>query len=189
MDRLHVSQLSYQSLRQSLRHWDCIAPHCGSFTNIYRWDKDLFPDTKAFLQALKDRNLVTALNMHPADGVRKFEEPYEAMSKALGRDPSTGVPIPFECTNKEFLERYFTDLHHPLEDEVPGSMPFQWIDWQQGPHSEVEGIDPLWVLNHFHWIDSGRNGARRFTFSRFAGPGSHRYPCGFSGVSAWGTAS
>ena len=37
------------------------------------------------------------------------------------------------------------------------------------------------MLNHFHYLDSGRNGHRPLTFSRYAGPGSHRYPIGFSG--------
>ena len=50
-----------------------------------------------------------------------------------------------------------------------------------------QGIDPLWMLNHFHFLDSGREGRRPLTFSRYAGPGSHRYPVGFSGdtVISW----
>lgn len=49
--------------------------------------------------------------------------------------------------------------------------------------TKTPGIDPLWMLNHFHFLDSGRNSNRPLTFSRYAGPGSHRYPVGFSGVS------
>ncbi len=43
------------------------------------------------------------------------------------------------------------------------------------------------MLNHFHFLDSGRDGRRPMTFSRYAGPGSHRYPVGFSGdtVVSW----
>jgi hypothetical protein len=89
-------------------------------------------------------------------------------------------PIPFECADKKFFSEYLKQLHHPLEDE---GVDFWWLDWQQGPHSEVKGVDPLWVLNHYHFLDSGRKNDRRFTFSRYAGPGSHRYPIGFSGVS------
>jgi alpha-glucosidase (family GH31 glycosyl hydrolase) len=161
-----------------------------------RWNKELFPDHVAFLKDLRDRKLKTTLNTHPADGVRAFEKPYEAMCKALGRDSSKGVvrpkplplarcptdnqPIPFECADKKFFDEYLKLLHHPLEDE---GVDFWWLDWQQGPHSEIKGVDPLWVLNHYHFLDSGRKGDRRFTFSRYAGPGSHRYPIGFSGVS------
>ncbi|MGY4645517.1 TIM-barrel domain-containing protein [Cellulomonas sp. URHB0016] len=51
----------------------------------------------------------------------------------------------------------------------------------------MTGIDPLWMLNHFHFLDSARDGRRPLTFSRYAGPGSHRYPVGFSGdtVVSW----
>ena len=37
------------------------------------------------------------------------------------------------------------------------------------------------MLNHYHYLDSMRGGKRGLTFSRYSGPGSHRYPIGFSG--------
>ena len=152
----------------------------GTAWTGYTWDKELFPDHVTFLEELRKRKLKTTLNVHPADGVRAYEKPYAAMCKAMSRDASKGVPVPFECADKKFFAEYFKQLHHPLEDE---GVDFWWIDWQQGPHSEVETVDPLWMLNHYHFIDSGRKGERRFTFSRYAGPGSHRYPVGFSAVS------
>lgn len=42
-------------------------------------------------------------------------------------------------------------------------------------------MDPLWLLNHLHILDISRNGKRPMFFSRYSGPGSHRYPVGFSG--------
>ncbi|WIB35618.1 TIM-barrel domain-containing protein [Curtobacterium sp. MCJR17_043] len=43
------------------------------------------------------------------------------------------------------------------------------------------------MLNHFHLLDSARDGGGGMTFSRYAGPGSHRYAVGFSGdaVVSW----
>ena len=43
------------------------------------------------------------------------------------------------------------------------------------------------MLNHYHYLDNKRDGNRSLTFSRYAGPGSHRYPIGFSGdtVVSW----
>ena len=87
-------------------------------------------------------------------------------------------PIAFDVTDREFLAAYFEVLHRALERE---GVDFWWIDWQSGPHSRVAGIDPLWMLNHFHFLDNARDGKRPLTFSRYAGPGSHRYPVGFSG--------
>ena len=58
---------------------------------------------------------------------------------------------------------------------------FWWLDWQQGTVTKIPGLDPLWMLNHYHYLDSVWKGKRQLTFSRYAGPGSHRYPIGFSG--------
>lgn len=42
-------------------------------------------------------------------------------------------------------------------------------------------LDPLWLLNHYHYQDSCKNAEGGVILSRYAGPGSHRYPVGFSG--------
>ena len=84
----------------------------------------------------------------------------------------------FDPTDPDFLEAYFEELHHPHEDD---GVDFWWLDWQQGGVTRIPGLDPLWLLNHFHYLDSGRAGKRPLTFSRYAGIGSHRYPVGFSG--------
>ncbi|MBK8050904.1 MAG: hypothetical protein IPK16_29660 [Anaerolineales bacterium] len=52
----------------------------------------------------------------------------------------------------------------------------------------MRGLDPLYWLNHLHFYDLGRDGAKRpFIFSRWGGLGNHRYPIGFSGdtVVSW----
>jgi alpha-glucosidase (family GH31 glycosyl hydrolase) len=150
----------------------------GSGWTGYTWERELFPDPQAFLAELHRRGLAVTLNVHPADGVRAFEDAYPAMAEALGRDPGSDEPIAFDITDPRFLEAYLEVLHHPLEEQ---GVDFWWLDWQQGQYSRVAGIDPLWMLNHFHFLDSGRAGRRPLTFSRYAGPGSHRYPIGFSG--------
>ena len=96
----------------------------------------------------------------------------------MGVDPDSELPVDFDPTDPEFLEAYLEELHHPLEDE---GVDFWWLDWQQGGVTKIPGLDPLWLLNHFHFLDSGRDGTRPLTFSRYAGIGSHRYPIGFSG--------
>ena len=42
----------------------------------------------AFLAALRERGIATSLNLHPADGIRPFEEAYERLAKRLGLDPA-----------------------------------------------------------------------------------------------------
>lgn len=118
------------------------------------------------------------MNVHPADGVRSFEDNYEKLAKEIGHETKDEDPISFDVTSQKFLDGYFDIIHRELEHD---GVDFWWVDWQQGPYSRKEGIDPLWVLNHFHFLDNQRDGSRALTFSRYAGPGSHRYPVGFSG--------
>ncbi len=163
-----------------------VDPRYGSGWTGYSWNRELFPDPPAFLAWLHERGLRVTLNVHPADGVRAYEDAYPAMCAALDRDPSTGDAIAFDVTDRRFMDAYFDVLHRGLEAD---GVDFWWLDWQQGPYSRLAGIDPLWVLNHLHFLDSRHDGRRPLTFSRYAGPGSHRYPVGFSGDSVVSWAS
>lgn len=158
----------------------------------YSWNKELFPGYKGFLKFLKDHNLRTSLNLHPSQGVGCHEDMYEEMARACGIDPSTGERIYLDILSPEFMEKYFDIFHHPYEED---GVDFWWMDWQQGQdywwihegnkdgkmHDEREILDPLWMLNHLHIADIRRNGKRPMFFSRYSGPGSQRYPVGFSG--------
>ena len=152
----------------------------GSGWTGYTWNRECFPDPERFMRELHRRGMRITLNVHPADGIRAYEEVYPEMAAAMGMDAEKGLPVVFDLTNSKFLENYFDIVHHPMEDI---GVDFWWIDWQQGSVSTQEGLDPLWMLNHYHFLDSRRNGKRPMTFSRYAGPGSHRYPVGFSGDS------
>lgn len=158
----------------------------------YSWNKELFPDYKNFLKFLKEHNLRTSLNLHPAQGVGCHEDMYAEMALACGVDPATKERIRLDILSPEFMEKYFDILHHPYEED---GVDFWWMDWQQGQdywwiheankdgnlHNEREILDPLWMLNHLHIADIKRNGKRPMFFSRYSGPGSQRYPVGFSG--------
>ena len=149
-------------------------------------------DYKSFLKFLHDHGLKTSLNLHPATGVACHEDMYEEMATACGIDPATKQRVPLDILSPDHMEKYFDILHHPYEED---GVDFWWMDWQQGAdywwihdqnteghlHDEREILDPLWMLNHLHIADIQRNGNRPLFFSRFSGPGSHRYPIGFSG--------
>ena len=159
-------------------HYTKIDPKYGSGWTGYTWNKELFPNHIAFLDFLHKEGLKTSLNLHPQEGVAAHEKQYETMAEAMGVDPKTKQTIPFEIENPIFVENYFKCLHRPLEDE---GVDFWWMDWQQGNTTKIPGLDPLWMLNHFHYIDNARDDKRGLMFSRYSGPGSHRYPTGFSG--------
>ena len=120
----------------------------------YTWNTELFPDYKAFIAALHEKGLKTALNLHPAQGVRDYEIQYEAMAKAMGVDPKTKKTIPCNWLSPEYLKAYFEILHFPYERD---GVDFWWLDWQQGNDFKklvgedadahgLEAIHPLWMM-------------------------------------------
>ena len=144
-----------------------VDPQYGSGWTGYSWNRELFPDPEAFLAEVHRRGLRVTLNVHPADGVRAFEDAYPEMAAALGLDPDAGLPIAFDVTDQAFMAAYLGILHRGLERQ---GVDFWWLDWQSGPYSRVAGIDPLWMLNHFHFLDSARGideGPRRATADLF----------------------
>ena len=159
-------------------HLTDIDPRYGSGWTGYTWNRDYFPDPEGFMQWLHDQGMHVTLNLHPADGIRAFEDIYPKMAEAMGIDPETEQPVDFDICNPKFVEESFRHIIHPGEKE---GVDFWWIDWQSGGVSRMEGLDPLWMLNHYYYLDNARDGKRPMTFSRYAGPGSHRYPVGFSG--------
>jgi alpha-glucosidase (family GH31 glycosyl hydrolase) len=162
-------------------------PYTRGWTG-YTWNKEFFPEPDKFINWLHEKGLKTALNLHPADGIQPHEQRYQAMAEYMGIDPAQKAPIEFDITNCDFINGYFEVLHNPMEDR--DGVDFWWIDWQQGEKTRLDGLDPLWGLNHLHFYDLGRNGAKRpFIFSRWGGLGSHRYPIGFSGdtIVSWDT--
>lgn len=151
----------------------------GSGWTGYTFEETLFPDYKKFFNNLKSRNLAITMNLHPHDGVRYFEKQYEEMCKAVGQNPETKKPVKFNLLDEKFRNAYFDILHHPYEND---GVNFWWIDWQQGTKSkDMLGLDALWLLNHYHYLDNTANGKDGMILSRYAGLGSHRYPIGFSG--------
>lgn len=152
--------------------------YTGGWTG-YTWNREFFPQPEKFIAWLHENGLKTALNLHPADGVHPHEEQYEKVAAHMGVNSATEQPIKFDIVDKKFVEGYFDILHHPIEKQ---GVDFWWLDWQQGTESKIKKLDPLFWLNHLHFYDLARDGIKRpFTFSRYGGPGSHRYPIGFSG--------
>ncbi len=145
----------------------------------YSWNTELFPDYKGFLNWLHEKNFKVTMNLHPAQGVRFFEDMYKEMAEFMGIDPESKKRVEFDITDPQFIDAYFNILHKPYEKD---GVDFWWIDWQQGKNSKIKNLDPLWALNHYHTlVDRDAENKRPLILSRFAEVGSHRYPLGFSG--------
>ncbi len=165
-------------------HLTKVDPKYGSGWTGYTWDKDLFPDYRRFLKSVHDNKLAVTLNLHPADGIRAFEDMYEDTAKAMGIDPESEEAVEFDFEDPAFRKAYFDTVLHPYESD---GVDFWWIDWQQGTGKKKDSVDPLILLNHYHYKDQENRNIRPMIFSRYAGPGSHRYPIGFSGdtITTW----
>lgn len=164
---------------------DDVPAKYGSPWTGFTWNKNLFPDHIKFLSWLHQHNKHIGLNIHPADGIRAFEDQYPVVAKDMNLDTESEEPAAFDLENKQFRGAYFKDVLHPLENE---GIDFWWIDWQQGYSLSDKKLDPLWLLNHYQFEDiAKRKPDEAIILSRYAGVGSHRYPLGFSGdtVISW----
>ena len=165
-------------MTKHLNLWEYIYDIWSAGWTGYSFNTDLFPDYEEFLNKLKADNYHITFNIHPSMGVRWFEDQYEDMCKAMGQNPQDKKPVEFDITDKKFTENYFDILHRPFEEK---GVDFWWIDWQQGNNTKTPGLDPLWALNHYHFLDNAKDNHRPLILSRFCGAGSQRYPLGFSG--------
>ena len=153
-------------------------PKLGTGWTGYSWDRSMFPEPEKLLSWLHEQGLRVTLNDHPADGLRPGEDFYPALARKLGEDPASGRSFPFDAADEAFLTAFRETVLVPLERM---GVDFWWIDWQQQGGSSVPGMNPLFVLNHTRFLHALEAGLPPLILSRYAGPGSHRYPAGFSG--------
>ncbi|MBN1437241.1 MAG: DUF5110 domain-containing protein [Sedimentisphaerales bacterium] len=155
--------------------------HLSGWTG-YTWNPRYFPNPKRFIAWLKEQGLKVTLNLHPADGVARHEAAFPAMVKAMGLPLKKTKQVPFDLTNRRYMQAYFKYLHHPHERL---GVDFWWMDWYQEQSKVVPGLAPLPWINHLHWQDMEQNPKRRnkrpLIFSRFGGYGANRYCVAFSG--------
>ena len=159
-------------------HVTDIDPKYGPGWTGYTWDREKFQDPAELLAWLHGHRLMVTLNDHPADGIRPCEELYPRMAEAMGEDPESGKSFPFDAADERMI--------HAMEDTVLAELEktgvdFWWLDWQQQGGTTDPGMDPLFVLNHTRYLHALETGHPALILSRYGGPGSHRYPIGFSG--------
>jgi len=159
-------------------HVTDIDPRYGTGWTGYTWDREKFPEPEKLLAWLHEHNLHVTLNDHPADGVRPCEKMYPEMARAMGDDPADGKPYPYDAADPEYEKAFEKTILCTFEKQ---GVDFWWLDWQQKGGSTDPGMDPLFTLNHTRYLHAIREGLPALILSRYGGPGSHRYPVGFSG--------
>lgn len=151
----------------------------------YTWNRNLFPNPEGLIKHLKSNDLQVTMNLHPADGIRTFEEQYPAMKMAMGYPVDYNKDIPIYVSDKNFMNAWFETVLHPMER---WGVDFWWLDWQQHIFDpKVENLHNTWWLNYCFFSDHDRDStltARPLLYHRWGGLGNHRYPIGFSGDSS-----
>ena len=163
-------------------HYTNIDKKYGGGWTGYTWNEQLFPNHCAFLQDLHLAGYHVGLNLHPQGGIAAHEQGYKEMAYAMKVDADKEEIVEFDVENPEFLKNQFAIMYDRLEQE---GVSFWWIDYNTSLR-ELDP-DPLPLLNYYHYTNNCKDGLRGMILSRYAGPGSHRYPVGFSGdtVSSW----
>lgn len=146
----------------------------------YSWQKQLFPSPANFLKWTADEDLKVALNLHPASGIQPYEDVYEPFVKEYGW-AEKGKSVPFHIDDQKWADAYFKTVLAPMEKD---GVDFWWVDWQQWTESKfTPGLSNTFWINHtfFQHAEQQNPALRPFTYHRWGGMGSHRYPLAFSG--------
>lgn len=153
----------------------------GGWTG-WTWNRRLFPEPAKFLNYLRDKDLKVTLNLHPASGVKYYEEAYPAVARENGIDPETKKDVPWVSSDRRFINSLFKNILDPMTKE---GVSFWWIDWQQSLYdSKIDSLSNTWWINHtFYNKMKNTEDARPMIFHRWGGLGNHRYQIGFSGDS------
>ena len=151
----------------------------------YSWNHDLIPDPDGLLSDLHSMGFKTSLNLHPASGIRPYEDCYEAFVKDYlsrtddydgpqdyvygnedyifkGNDKSFAkngyhASVPYRMSQQAWADAYFNSVIHPLEKQ---GVDFWWIDWQQWVESKyVEGLNNTFWVNYAFFNDKVRQSA------------------------------
>ncbi|MDZ7385590.1 MAG: DUF5110 domain-containing protein [candidate division KSB1 bacterium] len=149
----------------------------------YDWNPAYFPKPEEFLAWLHRQGLKVTLNNHPGLLPRE-ESRYAEVCARLG----TGSLAPdgsfvFNLALKDHAEVFMDLLHKPFHAQ---GVDFWWIDGAAAAAPGVNG--QMWTNKVYFEKSQSYTGKRGLIFSRYGGPGSHRYPICFSGdtYSDWG---
>ena len=151
----------------------------GGWTG-YTWNKRLFPSPVGFMKWAKQQQLQTTVNLHPADGIKHYEDCYADMARWMGMDPAEKKDIPWNASSKRFMQGWYDKVLRPMEGY---GIDFWWLDWQQWNNDkEFPRLSNVWWINYATFTDMERHhDTRPMLYHRWGGLGNHRYQIGFSG--------
>lgn len=138
----------------------------------FTFNDKLFKDPSKTINDLHKKGIRVGLCVNPFDGIYPHEKYYPQAREALGVKANT--IINFDPLNPKLLDVLFKMFLHPLESL---GVDFFWND-------SKGDITKLWALNHYMYLDSGRDSSKRaLLLSRGGIIAPHRYPILYGGSS------
>lgn len=151
----------------------------------YSWNHDLIENPVGLLHDIHALGFKTSLNLHPASGIRPYEDCYDDFVKdylsrtddydgprgyVYGKEPyvfegNTGsfakeghqAPVPYRMDQREWADAYFNSVIRPLERQ---GVDFWWLDWQQWVDSKyMKGLNNTFWINWAFFNDKVRQSA------------------------------
>ena len=152
----------------------------------YTWNYDLIEDPVQLLHDIHALDFKTALNLHPASGIRPQEDCYRSFVEDYtsrtsdydgpkdyrygnepyifaGNDKSFAregrqAPVPYRMSQMEWADAYFNSVIHPLEKQ---GVDFWWLDWQQWTESKyMKGLNNTFWVNWTFFNDKVRQSVK-----------------------------
>lgn len=144
-----------------------------SLKSGFTFNSKLFSKPEETIKALHDMNIRVGLKVDPKQGIYPFEEFYSQGAKYL--KVTDNNIIKFDPMNPVFLDVYMKIFLHSLEAK---GVDFFWNDYEVSNNDTM----PLWILNHYQFLDVNRTSAKRgMLLARTAPVAPHRYPVLYSG--------
>ena len=140
----------------------------------YTFNNELFKEPKEMINEFHKRGIRVGLVVDPIGGIYPHEQFYkQAISYLKVQD---GTIIGFDPLNPKHVDVMFKMFLHPLEAM---GVDFFWND------SMADGdVNKMWALNHYMYLDSGRNSNKRaLILARASVYAPHRYPVLYGGSS------
>ena len=138
----------------------------------FTFNTELFKDPANTIGELHKRGIRVGLCVNPMNGIYPHEQYYAQAVEYLQAEANT--IISFDPLNPKLLDVLFKMFLHPLESL---GVDFFWNDYNGD-------ITKLWALNHYMYLDSGRNSNKRaLILSRGGLTAPHRYPVLYGGSS------
>ena len=140
----------------------------------FTFNQQVISNPQGMISDFHRRGIRVGLCVDPMNGIYPHEQYYKQASEYLGIKNNT--VIQFDPLNPKLLDVLFKMFLHPLEAL---GVDFFWND-----STCPDDVNKLWALNHYMYLDSGRNSNKRaLLLGRGGIYAPHRYPVLYVGSS------